>query len=84
MLRIHCMQLFYNLSDPGNGRPLCMRLNRCDGLPDYGFQTRCRTRRRSSISVASLKRHKLGEKLFAEINNHLSDHGLMIARGQHR
>ena len=38
MLRIHCVQLFYNLSDPGMGDPrlhgggFCsMRLNRCAG-----------------------------------------------------
>ncbi len=38
MLRIHCVQLFYNLSDPGmedprfhGGRLCSMRLNRCAG-----------------------------------------------------
>jgi hypothetical protein len=39
MLRIHCVQLFYNLSDPGmedprfhGGRLCCTRPSRCAGL----------------------------------------------------
>ncbi|MGB5147533.1 MAG: hypothetical protein WBN86_10455 [Porticoccaceae bacterium] len=32
MLRVHCLQLFCNLSDPPWKRR-CMKLNRCTGLP---------------------------------------------------
>jgi IS5 family transposase len=80
MLRIHCMQLFYNLSDPGMEDALyeieSMRrfagLRLSEPLPD---ETTILNFRRF------LERHKLGEKLFAEINRYLDDHGLKMREG---
>jgi len=80
MLRIHCMQLFYNLSDPGMEDALyeieSMRrfagLRLSDSLPD---ETTILNFRRF------LERHNLGKKLFAEINKHLDEHGLMMREG---
>ena len=79
-LRIHCMQLFYNLSDPGMGDAVyeieSMRrfagLRLSEPLPD---ETTILNFRRF------LERHKLGEKLFAEINRHLDEHGLKMREG---
>jgi len=80
MLRIHCMQLFYNLSDPGMEDALyeieSMRrfagLRLSEPLPD---ETTILNFRRF------LERHKLGKKLFDEINRHLGEHGLMMREG---
>lgn len=80
MLRIHCMQLFYNLSDPGMEDALyeieSMRrfagLRLSDAIPD---ETTILNFRRF------LERHKLGKKLFEEINKHLQEHGLMMREG---
>jgi len=80
MLRIHCMQLFYNLSDPGMEDALyeieSMRrfagLRLSDSLPD---ETTILNFRRF------LERHNLGKKLFAEINKYLDENGLMMREG---
>lgn len=80
MLRIHCMQLFYNLSDPGMEDALyeieSMRrfagLRLSEALPD---ETTILNFRRF------LERHKFGRKLFEEINRHLGEHGLMMREG---
>jgi len=80
MLRIHCMQLFYNLSDPGMEDALyeieSMRrfagLRLSEPLPD---ETTILNFRRF------LERHKLGKKLFNQINRHLGKHGLMMREG---
>jgi len=80
MLRIHCMQLFYNLSDPGMEDALyeieSMRrfagLRLSEPLPD---ETTILNFRRF------LERHKLGKKLFEEINRHLDEHGLKMREG---
>ena len=80
MLRIHCMQLFNNLSDPGMEDALyeieSMRrfagLRLSDALPD---ETTILNFRRF------LERHKLGKKVFVEINKHLEAHGLMLREG---
>ena len=79
MLRIHCMQLFYNLSDPA--------------MEDALYEVES-MRRFASISIDTvpdettilnfrhlLERHKLGEKLFARINKHLQKQGLMFREG---
>ena len=80
MLRIHCMQLFYNLSDPGMEDALyeieSMRrfagLRLSDRIPDettiLNFRRFLETRQR-------------GQKVFAEINNHLGEHDLMLKGG---
>jgi IS5 family transposase len=79
MLRVHCMQLFYNLSDPGMEDALyeveSMRRFaglKLDRIPD---ETTILNFRRL------LERHKLGEKLFKEINQTLDEQGLMLREG---
>jgi IS5 family transposase len=79
MLRVHCMQLFYNLSDPGMEDALYevesmrrfagLRLNR---IPD---ETTILNFRRL------LEKHNLGAKLFKEINQKLDSQGLMLKEG---
>ena len=80
MLRIHCMQLFYNLSDPGLEDALyeieSMRrfagLRLSDRIPD---ETTILNFRRL------LEKNGLGQKLFEEINGYLGDHNLMLREG---
>ncbi|NRB41672.1 MAG: IS5 family transposase [Pseudomonadales bacterium] len=79
MLRIHCMQLFYNLSDPGM---------------EYSLYEVESMRRFSGISIDTipdettilnfrhlLEKHNLGEKLFHKINDYLSKKGLSFQEG---
>lgn len=74
------MQLFYNLSDPAMEDALyeveSMRrfagLNIADRLPD---ETTILNFRRL------LEKHNLGQKLFAEINQHLNSEGLILREG---
>jgi len=80
MLRIHCMQLFYNLSDPGMEDALyeieSMRrfagLRLSDRLPDETTILNFRH---------LLERHSLGKKLFDEVNRHLKAEGLTLREG---
>ncbi|WP_371876981.1 IS5 family transposase [Microbulbifer sp. 2205BS26-8] len=80
MLRVHCMQLFYNLSDPAMEDALyeieSMRrfagLRLSDNLPDETTILKFRH---------LLETHNLGKKLFQEINNHLAVHGLALREG---
>lgn len=80
MLRIHCMQLFYNLSDPAMEDALyeieSMRrfagLRLSDNLPDETTILNFRH---------LLERHNLGEKLFDEVNLHLKSQGLTLREG---
>ena len=80
MLRIHCMQLFYNLSDPAMEDSLyeieSMRrfagLRLSDRLPDEATILNFRH---------LLERHNLGEKLFNEINKYLQSQGLILREG---
>lgn len=79
MLRVHCLQLFYNLSDPGMEDALyeveSMRRFAglsLDRLPD---ETTILNFRRL------LERHGLGKKLFNEINGHLGELGLVLKEG---
>lgn len=80
MLRIHCMQLFYNLSDPGMEDALyeieSMRrfagLRLSDRIPD---ETTILNFRRF------LESKKLGRKLFEEINSYLGENDLMLREG---
>lgn len=80
MLRIHCMQLFYNLSDPGME----------DALYEIESRRRFAGLRLSEPLPAEttilnfrrfLERHKLGKKVFGEINRHLGEHRLMMREG---
>ena len=80
MLRVHCLQLFYNLSDPAMEDALyeieSMRrfagLRLSDRLPDETTILNFRH---------LLEKHGLGEKLFKEINRHLAVQGLMLREG---
>ena len=80
MLRIHCVQLFYNLSDPGMEdllyevesvrRFVGLRLS--EALPDETTILHVRH---------LLERHALGMELFEEINAHLAAQGLQLREG---
>jgi len=80
MLKVHCLQLFYNLSDPAMEDALyeieSMRrfagLRLSDRLPDETTILNFRH---------LLEKHRLGEKLFHEVNRHLSAQGLMLREG---
>ena len=87
MLRTHCVQLFYNLSDPGMEDLLYesdpvrrfVGLKLSGPLPD---ETTILNFRRL------LEKHKLGQGLLDEINAHLESQGLelregTIVRGRH-
>lgn len=79
MLRVHCVQLFYNLSDPAMEDMLyevesVRRFTgvRLDKVPDE--TTILNFRRR-------LEHHELGRGLFEEINAHLAEQGLSLKEG---
>ena len=80
ILRIHCVQLFHNLSDPGmegllyeaeSVRPF-VRLSLSEALP--GDTTILNFRH-------LLERYVLGKGLFDEINGHLELQGLRLREG---
>ncbi len=79
MLRVHCVQLFYSLSDPATEDML------------YEIE---RVRHSTGISLKKvpdettilnfrhlLERHDLGQVLFESIKDHLSEEGLMLKEG---
>ena len=80
MLRVHCVQLFYNLSDPGMEdllyevesvrRFVGLRLS--DALPNETTILHFRH---------LLEAHGLGMELFEEINRHLAAQGLQLREG---
>ena len=80
MLRVHCVQLFYNLSDPGMEdllyeaesvrRFVGLRLS--EALPDESTILHFRH---------LLEQHSLGQGLFQEINAHLESQGLGLKEG---
>lgn len=80
MLRIHCMQLFYNLSDPAMEDALyeieSMRnfagLTLSDRIPDETTILNFRH---------LLEKHQLGRKLFEEINGYLKEKGMLLREG---
>ena len=80
MLRTHCVQLFYNLSDPGMEDLLYeaesvrrfVGLNLSEALPDETTILNFRH---------LLERHSLGEGLLQEINAHLESQGLRLREG---
>lgn len=80
MLRVHCMQLFYNLSDPAMEDSLyeieSMRrfagLNLSGPIPDETTILKFRH---------LLERHNLGKKLFEEVKRHLDKQGLILKEG---
>ena len=80
MLRVHCVQLFYNLSDPGMEDLLYevesvrrfVGLRLTGALPDETTILNFRH---------LLEKHDLGEKLFEEINGHLASRGQRLKTG---
>ena len=80
MLRIHCVQLFYNLSDPGMEDLLYeaesvrrfVGLSLSEALPDETTILNFRH---------LLERHSLGQGLLEEINAHLEVQGLRLREG---
>lgn len=80
MLRVHCMQLFYNLSDPAMEDALyeieSMRrfagLHITGPLPDETTILKFRH---------LLEKHDLGKALFKEVNRYLGREGLMLKEG---
>ena len=80
MLRIHCLQLWWNLSDPAmeeelHERPLYRRFVGLEGaarMPDESTILRFRH---------LLERHELAPELLATINAGLAQHGLMLKTG---
>ncbi len=80
MLRVHCVQLFYNLSDPGMEDLLYeaesvrrfVGLRLTDALPDETTILNFRH---------LLEKHDLGEGLFGAINAHLASCGHRMKQG---
>lgn len=80
MLRVHCMQLFYNLSDPAMEDALyeieSMRrfagLSLTGALPDETTILKFRH---------LLEKHDLGRAIFKEVNKHLGRAGLILKEG---
>ena len=81
MLHIYCLQQWYNLSDPGAEEALydSITMRRfagvstdADVIPD-------------ETSILNFRRlletHQLTEQVFAEINTHLSERGLIVGKG---
>ena len=80
MLRVHCLQLFYNLSDPGMQDALyeIESMRRFAGL-------RLSERLPDETTILNfrhlLERHGLGKQLFEEINRHLKEQHLILREG---
>lgn len=80
MLRIHCVQLFYNLSDPAMEDMLyeVESVRRFVGLKLTGTLP-------DETTILNfrhlLEKHQLGRKLFEEINRHLNAQGLALKEG---
>ena len=80
ILRIHCVQLFYNLSDPGMEDLLyeAESVRRLVGLKLSGAPP-------DETTILNfrhlLERHSLGEGLLQEINAHLESQGLRLREG---
>ena len=80
MLRIHCLQLWWNLSDPAmeeelHERPLYRRFVGLDGaarMPDESTILRSRH---------LLEKHQLAPQILAAINTGLAQQGLMLKIG---
>jgi IS5 family transposase len=79
MLRVHCLQLFYNLSDPG----MEDALYEVESMRRFAGISLDRVPDETTILNFRhlLERHELGKKLFKEINAHLHDNGLMLREG---
>ena len=80
MLRVHCMQLFYNLSDPAMEDALyeIESMRRFAGLSLSG-------RIPDETTILNfrhfLEQHALGKEIFVTVNEHLADQGLLLKEG---
>ncbi len=81
MIRIHFLQQWYDLSDPGAEEALCdvLSMRRFAGIdlgnaPVPDETTICKFRH-------LLERHDLGRKLFDEVNAHLRENGVTVGTG---
>ena len=85
MLRIHCVQLFYNLSDPGMEDMLyeVESVRRFVGLRLSGLEVDGPLPDETTILNFRhlLEEHELGQGLFEEINRHLESQGLRLREG---
>lgn len=81
MFRIYCLQQWYNLSDPGAEEALYDSLTMrrfagvstdADVIPDESSILNFRR---------LLEKHKLTERLLAQINAHLAERGLIVGKG---
>ena len=79
MLRVHCVQLFYNASDPEMEDMLyeiesvrCFTGIRLEKVPDETTILNCHH---------LLERHGLGKVLFETIKEHLAEEGLVLKEG---
>lgn len=80
MLRVHCMQLFYNLSDPGMEDALyeIASMRRFAGLSLLG----CVPDETTILKFRHLlEQHKLGKELLKEVNRHLAQAGVVLREG---
>lgn len=81
MLKIYCLQQWYNLSDPGAEEAIYDRLSfqRFLGLGEPGDSVPDETTILNFRHL--LERHDLSKKLFQEINAHLQEQGLLMQTG---
>ena len=80
MLRVHCMQLFYHLSDPGMEAALyeIASMRRFAGLSLLG----CVPDETTILQFRHLlEQHKLGKELLKEANRHLEQAGVLLREG---
>lgn len=81
LLKIYCLQQWYNLSDPGVEDAVYDRLSfqRFLGLGEPGDSVPDETTILNFRHL--LERHKLTGRLFDEINLHLQKHGVLMSKG---
>jgi len=81
MIRIYCLQLWYNLSDPGTEEAIYDRLSfqkflridlMLDRIPDETTILKFRH---------LLEEHQLTEKIFCSVNSYLKEKGLLMKKG---
>ena len=79
MLRIHCMQHWYNMSDPA----MEDALYEIHSMRKFAGLTLDRIPDETTVLNFRhlLERHKLGEKIFKEISKLLEEHGLILKEG---
>ncbi len=79
MLRVHCVQLFYNLSDPAT-EDMLYEIERVRHFTDISL-----SKVPDETTILNfrhlLERHGLGQVLFESIKEHLSEAGLMLKEG---